>query len=68
MGNCTDLPTHVLTQDCPHLQIGTIPVKVVVREESDRVNDISATGSIRRRRQQDYRFAVLEPSFQRSPW
>ena len=35
-----------------HPQVNTNPVKVVVLEESARVSDISATGSIRRRRQQ----------------
>src|SRR5450830_1192125 len=35
-----------------HLCIGTNPVRAMVREESDRVSDISETGSIRLRRQQ----------------
>src|SRR5471032_1963754 len=35
-----------------HLCIGTNPVRAMVREESDRVSDISETGSIRLRCQQ----------------
>jgi hypothetical protein len=35
-----------------HLQINTNHAKVVAREESERVSDILATGSVRRRRQQ----------------
>lgn len=34
-----------------HLPIGTNPAQVIVREESNWVCDISATGSIQRRRQ-----------------
>jgi hypothetical protein len=35
-----------------HLQIGTNPAQAMARKESDWVSDISATGSIRRQRQQ----------------
>jgi hypothetical protein len=43
--------THGLTWDYPP-QVNTNPVKVVVREESDWVSEISATGSTRHPRPQ----------------
>lgn len=65
--------THVPKQDAP--QVGTNPAQAMVREKSDLISDISATGSIPRRSQhaavQEYQRQALggpkPPCIERNP-